>query len=88
MHKFEHNNLDSAYGAEEELKAFLCSSVTPQGYLPTSLYNLDSAYGTEEELKALIAKLHAHNMLAICDVVINHRCADQQDAEGNWTQYG
>ena len=52
--------------------------MTEQGYLPTLLYQLDSKYGTKEELKSLVQKLHDNNIRAICDVVINHRCADQQ----------
>lgn len=64
------------------------ASVAEQGYLPTLLYQLDSNYGTKEELKSLVQKLHDNNIRAICDVVINHRCADQQDEDGNWVVYG
>lgn len=62
-------------------------SVAPQGYLPSKLYALDSEYGTQKELQDLIQALHARGVRAICDVVINHRCADKQDAEGKWTVF-
>jgi alpha-amylase len=62
--------------------------VTEQGYLPTLLYDINSAYGTEEELKGLVEKLHTKNMRVMADIVINHRCADQQDDEGHWVVYG
>ena len=49
-----------------------------QGYLPGQLYNLDSKYGNGEELKALNAALKAAGISPIVDIVINHRCADEQ----------
>lgn len=61
--------------------------MTEQGYLPTLLYDLNSAYGTEAELKQLVAELHSKNMRVMADIVINHRCADQQDEQGNWVVY-
>lgn len=63
-------------------------SVAPQGYMPSDLYNLDSAYGTKEELKHCIEELHAHNILALGDVVLNHRCAQKQSPNGVWNVYG
>lgn len=53
-------------------------SVSPQGYLPRDLYNLNSAYGSEGELRECLNTLHDHNLKAIADIVINHRCAHFQ----------
>ncbi|KAL6011982.1 hypothetical protein ACLOJK_002449 [Asimina triloba] len=53
-------------------------SVAPQGYMPSDLYNLNSAYGSEEELKYCIDEMHNHGILALGDVVLNHRCAQKQ----------
>nr|XP_011467888.1 PREDICTED: uncharacterized protein LOC101298534 [Fragaria vesca subsp. vesca]XP_011467889.1 PREDICTED: uncharacterized protein LOC101298534 [Fragaria vesca subsp. vesca] len=63
-------------------------SVAPQGYMPSDLYNLNSAYGTEEELKYCIAEMHAHDLLALGDVVLNHRCAHKQSPNGVWNIFG
>ncbi|GJP32961.1 hypothetical protein CLOM_g17532 [Closterium sp. NIES-68] len=61
-------------------------SVAPQGYMPSQLYNLDeSHYGSEEELKELIGRFHGAGVRCIADIVINHRCGDQQDEHGCWT---
>ncbi|KAF8061950.1 AMY1.2 [Scenedesmus sp. PABB004] len=63
------------------------NSVAPEGYMPGQLYNLSSAYGNEAELVALTAALKAAGVCPIADIVINHRCADTQDAEGRWNRY-
>eukprot|EP00271_Cylindrocystis_brebissonii_P013286 TRINITY_DN329_c0_g3_i1.p1 TRINITY_DN329_c0_g3~~TRINITY_DN329_c0_g3_i1.p1 ORF type:complete len:534 (-),score=92.49 TRINITY_DN329_c0_g3_i1:719-2320(-) len=63
-------------------------SVAPQGYMPSQLYNLNACkYGNEEQLKSLIDKLHAAGVCAIGDIVINHRCGDQQDEHGTWNVF-
>uniref|UniRef100_A0A2C9WDG2 1,4-alpha-D-glucan glucanohydrolase n=1 Tax=Manihot esculenta TaxID=3983 RepID=A0A2C9WDG2_MANES len=63
-------------------------SVAPQGYMPSDLYNLNSAYGSVEELKHCIEEMHAHNILALGDVVLNHRCAHKQSPNGVWNIFG
>ena len=59
-----------------------------QGYLPGQLYNLNSKYGNREQLVALNKALKAAGIVPVCDVVINHRCADQQDDHGVWNRFG
>ncbi|XP_008807825.2 uncharacterized protein LOC103720069 isoform X1 [Phoenix dactylifera] len=59
-------------------------SVAPQGYMPSDLYNLNSAYGSMEELKQCIKEMHARDLLALGDVVLNHRCAQKQSPNGVW----
>ncbi|KAF8408199.1 hypothetical protein HHK36_007342 [Tetracentron sinense] len=63
-------------------------SVAPQGYMPSDLYNLNSAYGSEEELKHCIEEMHAQDLLALGDVVLNHRCAHKQSPNGVWNIFG
>lgn len=63
-------------------------SVAPQGYLPSDLYNLNSAYGSVEELKQCIEELHTHGIMALGDVVLNHRCAQKQSPNGVWNIFG
>lgn len=63
-------------------------SVAPQGYMPSDLYNLTSAYGTEEELKHCIDEMHNQDLLALGDVVLNHRCAHKQSPNGVWNIFG
>jgi alpha-amylase len=46
--------------------------------LPQDLDSLNTAYGSEADLRACLAALRDHNILAIADVVINHRCAQQK----------
>lgn len=63
-------------------------SVAPQGYMPSDLYNLNSAYGSVEELKYCIQEMHAQDLLALGDVVLNHRCAHKQSPNGVWNIFG
>ncbi|XP_057822676.1 uncharacterized protein LOC131035073 isoform X1 [Cryptomeria japonica] len=63
-------------------------SVAPQGYMPLDYYNLSSAYGTQEELKQCIEEMHNHDLLALGDVVLNHRCAQKQSPNGVWNIFG
>ena len=49
-----------------------------QGYLPRELEVLDSAYGSETQLRHCLATLKAAGVLALADVVVNHRCAGKQ----------
>ncbi|KAK6928103.1 Alpha-amylase, C-terminal beta-sheet [Dillenia turbinata] len=63
-------------------------SVAPQGYMPSDLYNLNSAYGSEEQLKYCIEEMHAQDLLALGDVVLNHRCAQKQSPNGVWNIFG
>ncbi|KAJ4974127.1 hypothetical protein NE237_007301 [Protea cynaroides] len=63
-------------------------SVGPQGYMPSDLYNLNSAYGSVEELKVCIEEMHAQDLLALGDVVLNHRCAHKQSPNGVWNIFG
>lgn len=63
-------------------------SVAPQGYMPSDLYNLNSAYGSVEELKYCIEEMHNQDLLALGDVVLNHRCAHKQSPNGVWNIFG
>ncbi|XP_047319845.1 uncharacterized protein LOC124923895 [Impatiens glandulifera] len=63
-------------------------SVAPQGYMPSDLYNLNSAYGTKDELKYCIEEMHNHQLMALGDVVLNHRCAHKQSPNGVWNIFG
>ncbi|KAK9061766.1 hypothetical protein SSX86_018949 [Deinandra increscens subsp. villosa] len=63
-------------------------SVAPQGYMPSDLYNLNSSYGTQEDLKYCIEEMHNHHLLALGDVVLNHRCAHKQSSNGVWNIFG
>lgn len=58
-----------------------------QGYLPAQLYNLDSCYGTKEQLQSLTWALNYAGIKPVADIVINHRCADVQNADGIWNSY-
>ena len=58
-----------------------------QGYLPAQLYNLNSCYGTKEQLQSLTWALNYAGIKPVADIVINHRCADVQNADGIWNSY-
>ncbi len=58
-----------------------------QGYLPAQLYNLNSCYGNKEQLQSLTWALNYAGIKPVADIVINHRCADVQNAEGIWNSY-
>eukprot|EP00208_Stichococcus_sp_RCC1054_P000847 CAMPEP_0206136186 /NCGR_PEP_ID=MMETSP1473-20131121/1419_1 /ASSEMBLY_ACC=CAM_ASM_001109 /TAXON_ID=1461547 /ORGANISM="Stichococcus sp, Strain RCC1054" /LENGTH=585 /DNA_ID=CAMNT_0053528527 /DNA_START=221 /DNA_END=1978 /DNA_ORIENTATION=+ len=64
------------------------ASVSRQGYMPTDLYNLDSGYGNKDALKRCIKALQGAGVKALADIVINHRCAQKQDANGIWNVFG
>lgn len=59
-------------------------SVSRQGYLPGQLYDLNTPYGSKQELVSLLQTLRAAGIAPLADIVINHRCADQQDDSGQW----
>ena len=60
----------------------------PRGYLPGKLFDLDrSAYGDESELIALCEALTDVGIVPVCDVVINHRTADDVGPEGVYNVY-
>lgn len=62
-------------------------SVSIEGYMPRELDCLDSAYGSEAELRSCISALHAVGVKVIADIVINHRCAHEQDSHGAWNEF-
>lgn len=63
-------------------------SVSTQGYMPRDLYNLDSHYGNEEALISLVKRFQSRGIKVLGDAVLNHRCAQHQDAAGVWNQFG
>ena len=65
----------------------MTAQMPPQGYLPGQLYKLDSSYGNKAQLQELTAALKAAGLRPIADIVINHRCADQQDENGIWNMF-
>jgi alpha-amylase len=48
------------------------SAATDNGYLPTEWFLLENGYGTKDELKRAVRDLKP--TLALCDIVLNHRC--------------
>jgi len=61
-------------------------SVSPQGYLPAQLYNLDTKYGNKQDLMELNQMLKEAGIKPVADIVINHRCADEQ-TDGVWNKF-
>jgi glycosidase len=58
-------------------------SVSPEGYLPGRLFNLDlSSYGTKADLVTLTSELKKHGITSVCDIVINHRTAEEKGRDG------
>lgn len=49
------------------------AAAAPQGYLPNELYAQSGAYGDAGALRAAIGALHRVGVMAIADIVINHR---------------
>lgn len=63
------------------------NSVSKQGYLPGQLYDLDTPYGSKSELVSLLSQLRDAGIASLADIVINHRCADEQDEKGRWNKF-
>lgn len=55
--------------------------------MPKDYFNFNSAYGSEHDLRQAIGQLHGQNVTVLADVVLNHRCADMQDEQGQWNRY-
>jgi alpha-amylase len=54
--------------------------------MPGRLYDLDtSKYGNLDELKKLIKAFQDKGVKCISDIVINHRTAEKQDSDGQYT---
>lgn len=64
------------------------ASASSEGYLPNRLYVQNSAYGTQAQLQSAIAALHAKNVKAIADIVINHRVGTADWADFTEPQWG
>jgi alpha-amylase len=64
-------------------------SVSPQGYLPGDYYDLGTPdrptfYGHRDQLVKALRALNEAGVAPIADIVVNHRCAGKQDANGIW----
>jgi len=64
-------------------------SVSPQGYLPGDYYDVGSRdaptfYGDYDQLVNCLGKLKNAGIKGIADIVVNHRCAGEQDQNGIW----
>mmetsp|Transcript_7826 Transcript_7826/g.23111 ORF Transcript_7826/g.23111 Transcript_7826/m.23111 type:complete len:555 (+) Transcript_7826:328-1992(+) len=64
-----------------------CQSIAAEGYMPQDYDSLSTSYGNKADLKGCIAAFHRHGLKALADVVINHRCAQEQGPDGKWNQY-
>jgi alpha-amylase len=64
------------------------ASVSSEGYMPTDLYDLNSQYGSVDELRELISMFHDRGVKVLGDTVLNHRCAEHQNEQGIYNQYG
>ena len=64
------------------------ASVSSEGYMPTDLYDLNSQYGSVDELRELIGMFHGRGVKVLGDTVLNHRCAEHQNEQGIYNQYG
>jgi len=62
------------------------ASVDRHGFLPKKWYDLTSNYGDERELVTLIEALKHRGVDAICDVVVNHKCAEYS-ADGRFVSF-
>lgn len=45
-------------------------------------------YGNLEELKTVVKRFHEVGMKVLGDVVLNHRCAQNQNQNGVWNIFG
>ena len=85
-----------------KLHAYILGSLSghrgPQPFqtrICTQKQDLNKVHGTQthvqlkfqESLKNLLKKLHELGMRGVADIVINHRCGDQQDAQGRWNVF-
>ena len=50
------------------------SAASDNSYLPTQWYALENGYGNRDELKLAVTALKP--TLALCDIVVNHRCGN------------
>jgi alpha-amylase len=62
-------------------------SVSKEGYLPTQLYDLRTSYGDYHSLVSLNTSLLNAGIRPVADIVINHRCADEQNEDGIWNKF-
>jgi alpha-amylase len=67
-------------------------SVSDQGYLPGDFYDLGTDqnptyYGSKNDLVAALKALNDLSIAPVADIVVNHRCASHQDANGIWNIY-
>ena len=56
--------------------------VSKGSYYPTEWYNLDSQWGTKANLQKAVAALHSSGVMAVADVVLNHR-----NGTANWADF-